>query len=284
MINIWQYNFITKKTILINESDTRTLDQIAITLPAGIYTTIRSFGKKYVLHLHHHLQRFDEGFKLNNSHFNFEINELRSSLCRILDSSQLDLKIRLHIPFETPEICFIMTESLLAYPESAYHEGVKVKTNRINRENPKAKQTKFIKQSILEKEMIQELGLEESIMVSEGGELLEGLTSNFYGIKDGVLFTEDDRVLPGITRKTVLEEAAEAGIEISFDAINLSHLTELDEAFITSTNRKIMPVIQIDDTIIGNGKPGPITKKLMRVYSERIKRDTEPITLHHPEK
>ncbi len=66
-------------------------------------------------------------------------------------------------------------------------------------------------------------------------------------------------------------------MEIKFEPVNFNNLTELDEAFITSTSRKIMPVVQIDSIMIGNGKPGPITNRLMNLFNNRFLQEFEYI-------
>jgi len=75
----------------------------------------------------------------------------------------------------------------------------------------------------------------------------------------------------------VISEAQNIGMEIKFEPINLSELPKLDEAFITSTSRKIMPIKQIDSFMIGNGRPGPITKRLMNVFKKRFLQEFEKI-------
>ncbi len=113
-------------------------------------------------------------------------------------------------------------------------------------------------------------------MVDAHGQILEGISSNFYAVLKGVLRTAGEGVLEGITRHIVLQEAAEV-IPIDYRPVRVSDLTEVGEAFITSSSREVMPVIQIDDQIIGAGQPGPITQTLLEKYRACLERDAETV-------
>ncbi len=158
---------------------------------------------------------------------------------------------------------------------SFYKSGVKAKTNTILRVNPRAKLTSFIQKASNEKKLIRNSGLEESIITNNSRELLEGLTSNFFAVKNNAVWTAKTGILNGITRKLVLEEAEKEGIEIIYKPVKLDDLEELDEAFITSTSRGVMPVVKIDDITIGNGKPGDLTIKLANLFKNRINSELE---------
>ncbi|MAT44501.1 MAG: hypothetical protein CL609_19375 [Anaerolineaceae bacterium] len=279
MVDSWIYNFFHKTLIKTDIGADKTMDQAAISLPEGVYTTIRTYDKKYALHLKLHLERILEGFEISNYSFDFDVNELRSAITSILNQNCCDLRLRLHVPFEHPEMCYIFAEDLPKYPDCYYANGVDVKTNKLERNNPKAKLTNFIHKSLQEKELIKTKGYEESIIVDSFGNLLEGLTSNFFGVMNNCLYTADDNVLDGITRKIVLELAEDLHINTIFEAIKIKDISKLDEAFITSTSRNIMPVKRINDIPVGNITPGPITTQLMDRINQRIKSETEVITI-----
>ncbi len=279
MIDAWIYNFNYKTLVKTDLPAGKTLDQAAIHLPEGIYTTIRTYEKRYALHLKLHLERIIEGFKISNYSFDYDVNELRSAITSILNQSCCDQRIRLHIPFRHPDVCYIFAEDLPQYPVMYYTQGIDVKMNTLKRNNPKAKSTKFIQKSLKEKEAIKHQGFEESIIVDSSGNLLEGLTSNFFAVKHSCLYTADEDVLDGITRKVVLELAADLHIPIIYQAIHIEELDQIQEAFITSTSRNIMPIKRIDNQPIGAGSPGPITTQLMDKIEKRIISETEVITI-----
>jgi len=161
-------------------------------------------------------------------------------------------------------------------PPGAYIEGVRCATTRMHRNNPKAKLSQFIHSA----EKIREItnsGVTEILMISEEGCLLEGLTSNFYAVLNGAIYTSEEGVLLGITRQLVLEEATKAGIEVILKCPQATGISRFEEAFITSSSRAVLPVTQIDQTVIQSGKVGPVTKKLIRLYRNRIQKETEQV-------
>ena len=120
-------------------------------------------------------------------------------------------------------------------------------------------------------------GFEEILMVDESGNILEGLTSNFYAVMDGEIWTAGQGVLSGITRQIVLLLAEDAGYPVQMDAPKLSNLIRFTETFITSTSRAVLPVTEINHEPVGDGKPGPITRKLMQIYEQKVLAEVEPI-------
>ncbi len=277
MVDTYLYNFQTKELIKENPPSRKSMDQIAVSLPPGVYSTIRTYEKRYALHLKLHIHRILEGFFLSNHDFPYELNDIRSQINSILNQECCDIRFRLHVPFESPELCYILVEDLPAYPDHYFTQGVCVKTNHLERNNPKAKLTNFIKLSLQEKELIKKENIEESIIVDKAGNLLEGISSNFFAVMDSELFTADDEsVLPGITRKIVIEEALN---KINFQPVNIKNLIKISEAFITSTSRNIMPVVKIDQVPIANQQPGSCTTELMKRFKTRIKKETETILI-----
>ncbi|CRK75442.1 D-amino-acid transaminase [Nereida ignava] len=112
-------------------------------------------------------------------------------------------------------------------------------------------------------------GADDAWMV-EDGFVTEGTSNNAYIIKDNVLITRHlgNEILHGITRKAVLEFARVAQITVEERSFTMEEAKAADEAFITSATTFVMPVVQIDDTPIGSGQPGPLTKRLREIYLE----------------
>jgi branched-subunit amino acid aminotransferase/4-amino-4-deoxychorismate lyase len=102
-------------------------------------------------------------------------------------------------------------------------------------------------------------------------QILEVSRSNFFIVRDEVLITPTNNVLHGVTRKTILE-LAEQEMKIEMRDIHKDELALADEAFLTGTTKRIMPVIRVDDLIIGKGSPGKWTKVLMNVFAEYEKK------------
>jgi branched-chain amino acid aminotransferase len=122
-------------------------------------------------------------------------------------------------------------------------------------------------------------GGEEALMRNFRGELSECSQSNFFMVRDGIALTPKSAagLLEGITRAFLFEVGREAGVPVREEVLYPADLETADEAFITSTTREISPVTRIDDRVIGNGTPGPITMKLWEGY----KRKAQELTRAH---
>jgi branched-subunit amino acid aminotransferase/4-amino-4-deoxychorismate lyase len=100
------------------------------------------------------------------------------------------------------------------------------------------------------------------ILYTCGGDVLEASTSNVFIVKDGAIRTPKDDVLIGITRNLVLRLAGELGIGTSEGAITSEEFFSADEAFLTASNKRVVPVVRADGNPIGGGSAGPVTNRL----------------------
>jgi len=114
----------------------------------------------------------------------------------------------------------------------------------------------------------------EPLMMNERGDVAEGASANLFMVSKGALITPplSDGILAGVTREVVLERARELGVEAREESIRVDKLLAADEAFITSTLKEVMPIASVDGTAIGNGRPGPITQRLLKAYREYANR------------
>ena len=102
------------------------------------------------------------------------------------------------------------------------------------------------------------------MLYHQNGYVSESSRSNFFIVKDGVVSTPDLHILKGITRSQILQLAGDVQIR----PITLTETLAADETFITSTTKKLLPVTQIDEHVIVNGKPGPVSLELLRKFRE----------------
>jgi branched-chain amino acid aminotransferase len=116
----------------------------------------------------------------------------------------------------------------------------------------------------------------EALLIDEQGYIMEGASSNFYAIKDGVLWSADQGVLEGTARTILIEVAKEMKIPIHYAAVHIDDIDRLDECGISSSSRDIVPVVRIDDQVIGSGLPGPITRKLLQAYRTYVEQAIMP--------
>ncbi len=105
-----------------------------------------------------------------------------------------------------------------------------------------------------------------AVLSDRDGNVTEGAGFNVFAVRDGALATPDHGVFEGMTRRTVIEMAAENGLACELRPVSADELRDADEIFITSTAGGIMPVTEIDGRILGNGKPGPVTQRIHDLY------------------
>ena len=104
-----------------------------------------------------------------------------------------------------------------------------------------------------------------------GGEVLEGATSNVFIVRDGVVWTPPVAlgILAGITRGIVIDAAGDEGIPVESRLFFPSDLYSATEAFITSSLREVVPVVRADGVVLGDGRPGPTTRRLHAAFRRR---------------
>lgn len=126
--------------------------------------------------------------------------------------------------------------------------------------------------NVLAAQRAAEAGAKEALFVRDGF-VMEGAHTSFAAVFDGVLRTypECPHILPGITRRAVLELCAKLGIPFREDPVALDRIGEADEAMILGTTTEVMPVVRVDEIPIGDGTPGPLTRRLQTALREEIR-------------
>ncbi len=254
------------------------LDQASLLLPEGAYTTFRTYPNHAVLHLNDHFSRLEESSHLAGFPINLDTDQLRSNLRLALMRFPAEVaRVRVMIPFSSQNHPIYLFIGALTIPtEIQRSHGVRVISVEFHRNQPEAKLTGFISSTQkLRKDL--DGGVEEAVMVDADGSILEGLTSNFFAVIDGIIHTAGEGVLPGITRQIVLDLARREGFPVQMTAPSMVELEHFDEAFITSTSRSVLPVVEIDSHSVGSGQPGPITRLLMARYDQQVLIEAQPI-------
>ena len=177
----------------------------------------------------------------------------------------------------------IIADTIQLYPASLYKKGMEIVTvattrNHHNAVNPAIKSLNYLN-NILAKIEANTAGYEEAIMLNSEGYVAECTGDNLFIIKGNKMFTPSlsSGALHGITRQTSIDLVEELGIPTSEPNLTRYDLYNADECFLTGTGAEIVPVVKIDERKIGNGKPGKITKKLVKAYQELTKVSGEPI-------
>jgi len=177
----------------------------------------------------------------------------------------------------------IIAGKIQVYPAELYARGMDIVTvptvrNLHSAVNPAIKSLNYLN-NILAKIEANNAGVEEAVMLNGEGFVAECTADNLFIVKNGELFTPplSAGALYGITRQTVIELAQEAGLKVSEPNLTRYDLFNADECFLTGTGAEIMPVIKIDGRVIGSGKPGVLTRKLVEDYHALTKSSGEPI-------
>ena len=177
----------------------------------------------------------------------------------------------------------IIAGKIQLYPPALYERGMEIITVPTTRNlhsalNPAIKSLNYLN-NIMAKIEANNAGYEEAIMLNPEGFVAECTGDNIFIMSEGRLLTPPlwAGALYGITRRVVMELAAESGMEVRETNLTRHELFNADECFLTGTGAEIVPVVKIDGRVIGNGKPGPATKKLVDQYHALTKRSGEPI-------
>ncbi|MGP8020929.1 MAG: branched-chain-amino-acid transaminase [Limisphaerales bacterium] len=177
----------------------------------------------------------------------------------------------------------IIADKIQLYPPALYQKGMEIVTVPTTRNlhsalNPAIKSLNYLN-NILAKIEANHAGCEEAVMLNAEGFVAECTGDNLFIVKNGELQTPplSAGALYGITRGVVMELAEEEGLSVSEPNLTRYDLFNADECFLTGTGAEIVPVVKIDGRLIGAGKPGPITRKLVTEYHALTKNSGEPI-------
>lgn len=176
---------------------------------------------------------------------------------------------------ETPNR-LVFVEPLVAPPATAYRDGIGVilvRTVRTTDATPAAgaKVANYLT-SLLALRDAKRAGAAEALIVDGRGHLVEGATSNLFLVKGGELLTPPEAagILPGITRARLVEVARELSVPVRFVDLGDGDLFGADEAFISSSVREMLPVVRADGRPIGDGRPGPLTRRLHAAFRASV--------------
>jgi len=241
----------------------------------GIYEVIPSYSGS-LFHFQEHMERLENSLssiRLANPHDRAQWLEI---LTPLLDTS-LDQYIYLQItrgidskrdhtfPENVTPTVFAMCSNIV--PLANLDSGVKaISVDDSRWELCNVKATTLLANILLRQQAV-EKGCAEAILVKDGY-VTEGAASNIFAVIDGILITppQGAEILPGITRDVILEIASKNNIPYSEDIISLDALKTASEIWLTSSTREIVPVVQLDNETIANGKPGPIWRIMNQLF------------------
>lgn len=256
------------------------------TLADGLFETMRAYGG-VIFRLDEHLARLERGASALRL---FVPPQLRAMVLNALraavDQGLRDTSVRLTVsrgpgapgvapPPDAHPTVVVAVHPLPPFPASLYGDGLSAST-ATGRRNEHAVtaglKTLSYTDAMVALAEARASGNDDAIFLDTDGHLSEATSSNLFLVIDGSLVTPATRcgALPGITRATVLNLAADRGMPAEERVLHPDELDDASEAFLTSSVREIVPLVRVDGRLIGEGTPGEHTRALMAAYAERV--------------
>ena len=255
----------------------------------GVYETLRTYNRVPFLY-QRHCRRLRASAKYLNLAVPFGDDELRGwiedTIAAAGDLREAYIRVLLtrgvgELSYDltatpTPTLVIIV-KPFEEPPARVFDEGIRISLVSILRNHPGSVNPIIKSNNLLNNALaMQEAharGAEEGLMCNHRGELSECAQSNFFMVRDGVALTprSEAGLLEGITREFIFEVGQDAGVPVQHATLLPADLDTAQEAFITGSTRELSPVVRIDDRIIGNGRPGPVTHKLLEAFRRRAR-------------
>jgi len=256
----------------------------------GIFEGIRAYSGN-VFRLREHLERLYESAKAIMLDIPHTMEEMQEIVVSVLRQNNLETGyVRVVVsrgmgnlgldPFtcRNPQVIAI-AEPLALFPRELYDIGMPIVTvatrrNRPDALNPKVKSLNYLNNVLVRMEA-HLAGVSEALMLNSEGYVAEGSGDNIFIVKRGVLYTPPTYVgaLEGITRNAIIEIAEEFGYRVLCEPFTRHDVYVADEVFLTGTAAEVIPVVKVDGRIIGDGKPGLHTHRLLAGFQDLVIRD-----------
>ncbi|MEL7163177.1 MAG: aminotransferase class IV, partial [Bacteroidota bacterium] len=156
-------------------------------------------------------------------------------------------------------------------PAEQYRTGVKVVLHDYERQLPQVKSIDYL-EGVRIQPMLRARGVDYALYVDRHGKVRESDRSNYLMVKNGTLVTPGKDILHGITRLHLLRLARELAIPVEERTVSITELREADEAIICSSVKGAMPITELDGKPVADGKPGPVTQRLMGAWPAYVTR------------
>jgi branched-subunit amino acid aminotransferase/4-amino-4-deoxychorismate lyase len=250
---------------------------LAVTRGFGIfdYFDVRNFTPIF---LEDYLARFYQSAATLGMTVPYDVETLKNQIFQIIEanqSSEAGIRMVLTGGFSEggyrieQERMFILSYHPPVYPDHFFNKGIKVTLYTHQRELPQVKSINYLTGLYLQPKL-KEWGT-DYVLYHDGKLIRESDRANFFMVDDqGILVTPEKKILHGITRKKIIHLASEHQIPFDIRDIELHELSTCQEAFLSNTTAKIIPICQIDGRDIGKGSPGTVTLKLMHLFQELL--------------
>lgn len=263
------------------ESITFSIDDVGVLRGFGIFDYFKVYNGAPAF-MEAHLNRFENSALLLGMDIPFSRKEIETAIKKLIEHNGFPLSgVKVLMTggaspdgFSAGKPNLIITNTAVSETNpSFYTEGVSLMTHQFTREMPQVKTTNYATAVRLESKWKQKGHVD--VLYHDGHYISEVSRSNVFLIEGNKLITNEEGVLPGITRMNVVNLAPQLGFKVEVRPIALSEVLAAQEVFITSTNKKVMPVVKIDDQEIADGKVGAKSKLLMEGYAKLLAEETK---------
>lgn len=253
----------------------------------GVFETVRSYQGQLFL-LDQHLQRLQRSLQQIYLELPLPLTTIKVAAKKLVELNWQgqDMLLRLTVsrgsgeglwPEKTKPLVVMQTRALPLDLKQKISQGVKVVISETRRNfrlalNPEVKSCNFLN-NILALREAKIKGAAESLMLNYQGYLTEGAVSNLFIVaENGSIYTPPvtDGLLPGITRELILKLAKAKGFLIQEKRLTLADLFQALEAFLTLTSAGLLPIVKVDNRLLGSGQPGRVTKALINFYHNYV--------------
>ena len=246
----------------------------------GIMDAMKTIkGKPFLLK--EHFERLKNGAEAMNLNVDLDLRKFSGIVSNLLVKNKFNKDVAIKtvitggessngLKIDGSPTVLITLNSLVTVSPLAelYEKGAKVMTMEFQRSMPKIKTTNYI--FALQQQQAREEAKAIEIVYHHKGFVLEGATSNIFIVKDNKIITPSEDILMGTTRNFVIEILKKENIIVNIRKIKLEEILNADEIFITGTFKNVLPIVQVDDIIIGDGHVGAITKNIMKMVGDAI--------------
>lgn len=274
-----QLVYLNGEYLPLNEAKVSVLDRGFI-FGDGVYEVIPAYGAK-TLRFEHHMQRLQnslDAIRISNPLSNEQWQEIIDKL--VAETGPQDQSIYLHItrgvasrdhqfPDDAQPTVFVMSNILHPVDAKLLEKGISAVTlDDIRWQYCNIKAIALLPNILLRQQAVDK-DAKEAILIRNGN-MTEGAASNVFIVTNGTIKTppKDNQLLPGITRDLVVELAHSHNIPIEETMISENEFLSADEIWLTSSTKEILPVTQINEQQVGNGKPGTVWKDMFQKYQE----------------
>ena len=236
-----------------------------------------------VFRLDAHLERFFQSAATYDLPIGYSVQQLTDATLDLIRANKLENAYLRPIAFFDASTLSVWTKdspvtvAIAGFPTGAYlagaEKGVRVTVSPVRKfpSNAMPADAKACGQYINSARAVNEAqrrGFDEAILLNQRGEVSEGSGENIFLVKHGTIITNgvDADILMGITRDTMLQLARDLSIPTRVASITVADLTSADELFFSGTAVEVTPVREVDGTVIGDGTPGPITKRIQETF------------------